>query len=156
MGNASLPQDREVKDEHYGALVREMIFAPPARILMTDDALVHSARLREHLFDLEQASSGLAAGFEGFVGKLHGVCGTLALILHLTENPKEASSYPVEESTIEKVRRLVLDFILPHAFEFYRGAEGTNGDRMRRIASWILTSGKQRIIPSDLTTNVAD
>src|SRR5262249_23722275 len=40
--------------------------------------------------------------------------------------------------------------------EFYRGAEGTNGDRMRRIASWILTSGKQRIIPSDLTTNVAD
>jgi hypothetical protein len=156
MGNAGFPQDREIKEEHYGALVREMYIAPPARLLMSDDALAHMERLRQHIFNLEQASSGLAPGFETFVGKLHGVCGTLALILHIAENPKEAAADRVEETTIEKVRRLVLDFILLHAFEFYRGAEATNGERLRRLASWILTSGKRRIVPSDLTTNVAD
>src|SRR5262249_39028492 len=82
--------------------------------------------------------------------------GTLALILHLAEAPRQRFAEPVEENTIEKVRRLMLDFILPHGFEFYGGADGTNGDRLRQIASWILTSGKKRLVASDLTTNIAD
>src|SRR5262249_48084747 len=81
----TLPQDRAVHDELYGNLVREMFLAPNARQIMTDEALAHMDDLREHLFNLEQASGGLALGFKSFVGKLHGICGTLALILHLTE-----------------------------------------------------------------------
>jgi hypothetical protein len=49
----------------------------------------------------------------------------------------------------------MLDFILPHAKEFYRGST-SEGDRLRRLASWILTSNKDRIVASDLTTNIAD
>jgi Protein of unknown function (DUF3987) len=156
MGTATFPQDREVNDGKYNALVRDMYTAKVAGVFMADNAVAEMEGLRQYIFDLEQASSGLAPGFETFVGKLHGVAGALALILHLAENPKQNRTKPVEEVTIEKVRRLMLDFILPHAFEFYRGAEATNGDRLRRLASWILTSGQQRIVPSDLTTNVAD
>ena len=47
--------------------------------------------------------------------------------------------------------------ILPHAFAFYRTAEAAaGGDRLQRLASYILTSGKPRIVASDLTSNIAD
>ena len=61
----------------------------------------------------------------------------------------------INERTIENTRRLVLDFIMPHAFEFYRASE-SEGDRLRRLASWILTAGKTRVLASDLTANVWD
>jgi hypothetical protein len=121
---------------------------------MTDDALAVMAELHKHLFDLEQLSGGLAAGFDSFVGKLAGVCGTLALILHLAHDPKDGATYAVTERTVMDVRRLVLDFILPHAFEFCRASMAA--DRLRRIASWILTSGATRVLASDLTTKVRD
>ena len=69
---------------------------------------------------------------------------------------KYGATQQVEETTVQNVRRLVIDFVLPHALEFYRASEtATDGERLRRIASWILTSGKTRILASDLTTNVA-
>jgi hypothetical protein len=156
MGLAKFRQDRASEGAAYGTLVRELIFAKPARLIMTDDALAIMAELHQHLFDLEQSSEGLAAGFSSFVGKLHGLTGSLALILHLIQDPQLGASYPVGEQTIDNVRRLTLDFILPHAFEFYRGTGATEGDRLRRVASWILTSGKQHVLASDLTTNVRD
>ena len=63
---------------------------------------------------------------------------------------------PVEATTVLNAARLVEDFILPHAFEFYRTADSvTDGDRLQQVASWILTSGKTRFVASDFTTNVA-
>jgi len=77
------------------------------------------------------------------------------LILHLIQGLREQSHASVSAETVESVDRLIRDFILPHAFEFYRTAETiTNGDRLQRIASFILISGKSRIVSSDLTTNV--
>ena len=42
--------------------------------------------------------------------------------------------------------------------EFYRTAEssGSHGDRLRKLASWILTNGQTRFVISDLTSNVVD
>ena len=78
------------------------------------------------------------------------------MILHLATYP-EKSKGPVQEKTAQDVRRLVIDLILPHAFVFYRTAEAAaRGDRLQRLASYILTSGKPRIVASDLTSNVAD
>ena len=112
--------------------------------------------LQRHLFHLEQASGGLAVGFQSFVGKLNGLAGSLALILHMAHDPQYGAAQAVDEQTIENVRRLILDFVVPHAYEFYRTSEMvTDGDRLRSIASWILTSGQTRILPSDLTSNVA-
>ena len=122
---------------------------------MTDGALAIMNDLRRHLFNLDLASGGLASGFQSFVGKLRGLSGSLALILHMAHDPQTGAADPIGEQTVENVRRLTLDFILPHAFEFYRAGE-SEGERLRRLASWILTANKTRIVASDLTTNVAD
>jgi Protein of unknown function (DUF3987) len=156
MGEPSFPQDRPCDDNEYNQLVRDLIFAKPARLIMTDDALVIIGDLRQRLFNLEQASSGLAAGFQSFVGKLHGITGALALILHMAQDPQAGATQPIDEGTAVNVRRLVLDFMLPHAYEFYTGGESQDSERLRHIASWILTSGKKRILASDLTTSVRD
>jgi hypothetical protein len=140
--------------------------AKPARLIMTDDALVVMEELHRHLYNLAAASEGLDAGFQTFVGKLDGVAGSLALILHfaqhLATDPEclqrlgSGICDPVDASTVENVRRLMLDCLLPHAREFYCGAGTTGGERLRRLASWILTCGKDRILASDLTSNVAE
>jgi Protein of unknown function (DUF3987) len=154
MGSPSLPQDRRSEDDGYGNLVRELyIAAPAARLIMTDAALGIMERLRTRLFDIEQAAIGLAPGLGTFAGKLHGVAGSLALLLHMAADPQQAMADPVGEETAMKVERLINGFILPHACEFYR--RGPAGEHLRTVASWILTSGRSRILPSDLTTNVA-
>jgi hypothetical protein len=156
MGEPSFPQDQPCDDKDYNELVRALIFAKPARLIMTDDAIAVMTGLRQQLFDLEQASGGLAAGFQSFVGKLHGIVGTFALILHMAHDPQRGATEAVNESTAENVCKLVLDFIMPRAYQFYAGGESVDGERLRRMASWILTSGKDRILASDLTTNIRD
>jgi hypothetical protein len=155
MAPAKLAQDHPSDDEDYGRLLRELIFANPARLVMNDEALAAMNDLRAHLHKLEHASGGLADGFQTFVGKLHGLAGSLAVILHMAADPEHGATYGIEHATIENVSRLVSNFILPHAFEFYRSGE-SNGDRLKKLASWILTSGKTRLIASDVTSNVAE
>ena len=97
----------------------------------------------------------MADGFQAFVGKLPGVAGRLAVILHMAAEPEIGGGRTIEQKTIEHVRDVVVDFILPHAFEFYRTAEGlTNGERLRKLASWILTSNKPQVTARDFTRNV--
>ncbi len=63
----------------------------------------------------------------------------------------------MSRKVVEDTGRLVRGFILPHAFEFYRTAETvTDGDRLQRLASWIITNGQDRISSRDLTRNVRD
>jgi hypothetical protein len=111
--------------------------------------------LRQELHDLEAACAGMANGLQGFIGKLSGYAGRFALILHMIADPERSGCYAVSAATVENVRRLILDFIVPHAMVFYRMAEGdAEGDRIRTLPSWILTSGKVRIVASDLVKNV--
>jgi hypothetical protein len=156
MASTQFALDRPADDEAYGNLIHKLLAAQPQRLVMTDAALAVMTDLRQHLHEVEQTSGGLATGFQAFVGKLHGIAGRLALILHLATYP-EKSKGPVQEKTAQDVGRLVIDLILPHAFVFYRTAEAAaGGDRLQRLASYILTSGKPRIVASDLTSNVAD
>jgi hypothetical protein len=151
------PLDKQSDGEQYDLLVRELFFAKPQSLIMSDGALEVMKVLQRELHDLEQVSGGLADGFQSFVGKLSGYAGSLALILHMAHDPNKGALRAIEPGTVEHVRRLIRDFILPHAFEFYRTAESiTDGDRLRKLASWILTSGKARILASDLTSNIAD
>jgi hypothetical protein len=141
--------------EDYRKLTRRLIALPRAGFSLADDALPVMDDLRRRIHDLEQAAGGLANGFQGFLGKLSGYAGSLALILHLAHDPEEARMRQVSRQTAENVRRLVMDFILPHAFEFYRTAETvTEGDRLQRIASWIVTAKRDRVTSRDLVRNV--
>jgi hypothetical protein len=159
VGSAKLPLDMPSDDTAYRGLVHKLCATQPLPPLLTlsDAALATMHELLAHLYELEQATGGLADGFQAFVGKLPGVAGSLALILHLASDPSAGARRQVEQATVEGVKRLVNEFILPHAFEFYRSAESTtNGDRLKKLASWILTSGERRFVASDLTSNVAD
>jgi Protein of unknown function (DUF3987)/RepB DNA-primase from phage plasmid len=148
-------RDCPCNTQSYDALVQELLFAPSQVLSLSDAALGSMNELREHLHELELITGGLAEGFQSFIGKLHGLAGSLTLILHKIAEPNGGTI--VEKATVNDVQRLVDDFILPHARVFYQCAEeATNGDRLRKIASYILTSGKTRLVASDLTVNVAD
>jgi len=104
----------------YDRLTQKLIGAGHARLILADDAVPAMERLRRHLHELEQVAGGLADGFQAFLGKLPGLSGSLALILHMVSDPIEGRLHPVSRETVEDVRRLVIEFLLPHAFEFYR------------------------------------
>jgi hypothetical protein len=153
----SLARDCESGDdqENYQSLVYKLIRAKHQRLLLSDPALVLMNDLRAHLHKVEQAAAGLSDGLQAFVGKLAGIAGRLTVILHVAETP-ENTPREVAAMTVAHVHRLVLDFILPHAVEFYRSTEElTNGERLRKIASWILTSQQQVIAARDLIRNVS-
>jgi hypothetical protein len=157
MGLARLPIDRVSDVNAYNKLVSDLIKAAPNELMLSDPALEVMKELHKHLHELACNAGGLARGFQSFVGKLQGMAGNLALILHMAADPEGGTAKPVGQNTMENVRKLVIDFILPHAFEFYRSAESIiNGDRLKRFASWILTSGQPRFVVSDLTSNIAE
>jgi Protein of unknown function (DUF3987) len=142
--------DTAVNAEAYQLLIRQLASMKPADIILADEALPVMEDLRRRLHDLEQVGDGIAHGFTGFVGKLAGYAGSLALILHLISAPE--GTRLVSRQTVDNVKKLVLDFILPHAREFYRTADTvTGGDRIQRIASWIMTSGVKVVTPRELT-----
>jgi hypothetical protein len=159
MGPSEFPRDIPVDGpfDEYNRLTTRLIAAPPQRLSLSDPALEIMQDVRRHLHELEQAAGGLAEGFQAFIGKMAGLAGSLALILHMARDPHHGPSSPVPAGVVEAVRRLVVDFVLPHAFEFYRTAETvTDGDRVQRLASWIITSGQAQISSRDLTRNVWD
>jgi hypothetical protein len=156
MRSSSLPIDRPSGDDEdeYQTLLFKLIKATPRRLFFSDEALVVMNDLRAHLFNLEQASDGVAFGFQAFVGKLSGIAGRLALILQLATYPDDVSE-TIHVPIANHIRSLVHDFILPHAFEFYRQAEEmSGGERLRAIASWILTSKEKVVASRDLSRNV--
>jgi hypothetical protein len=137
--------------ERYGQLIRRLAAQAPYQLFLSDEACARMEELRRRLHEIEQAAGGLAEGFQGFVGKLPGVAGNLALILTLVANRNAGE---VSAGTIGNVATIIEDFILPHAHEFYAGSAVS--EPLQRLTSWILTSGKDRIVPSDLTVNVRD
>jgi hypothetical protein len=155
VNGSSFPIDRPTtaEAEHYAQLLCHLAELEPQKLWLADDAVSPMTKLRRYLHDLEQTSAGIADGFQGFVGKLAGVAGSLALILTIVRNIDHTQA-EVQRTTIEDITMLMQEFILPHALEFYRKAAAI--DPLQRLASWILTSGKTRIVPSDLTVNVAD
>jgi hypothetical protein len=157
MGPPSPAEDKPNNDVAYDALVRSLLLAKPERLILDDDALAAMHALRQEIYNLEMASAGVVEGFPTFVGKLPGYAGRLALILHMIADPKNGATSAVVPATVESVRRLVMKFIVPHALVFYRAAESAAaGDRLKRIGSWLLTSGKRRIVASDLMANVRE
>jgi len=155
MRASTLPQDRQSDDqESYQRLVYKLIRAEHRRLFLSDPALKIMNDLRAHLFELEQAAGGLADGLQAFIGKLAGMAGRLALILQAATYP-DSIGQQIEAPIVARVFTLVIDFILPHATEFYRSTEeATSGERLRKIASWILTNQQKIITARDLTRNV--
>ncbi|MBA3517609.1 MAG: DUF3987 domain-containing protein [Rhizobiales bacterium] len=158
MGPSKFPEDAPAHEpfREYDRITRTLINAAPAKMRFADEGLDAMDDLRRDLFNLEQVSGGLAEGFQAFAGKLPGLAGSLALVLHMAEKPRDGGVRPVSQAIAIAVQRIVRDFILPHAFEFYRTADTvTDGDRIQKAASYVLTSGAARVLVSDFTRNVS-
>jgi len=153
----TLPMDIDCTEtnEDYERLIYELIALPPQQLRLTDAAIEAMATLQTHLHNLEQVGEALSEGFEGFIGKLAAYAGVLTIILHLIDNPKEAVRNFIGRPVVEKVDRVIRDFLLPHAHEFYSQGEG-EGERLRKLASYVLTCGRGRLRLADLTNNVRD
>jgi hypothetical protein len=136
--------------------VYELLKLPPQRFQLTNGAADAMAELQQHLYDLEQVGEALAEAFEGHIGKLKAYAGVLTVILHLIADPKEAIRLSaIGRQTVEKAGRLIKECLLPHAREFYSRNEG-EGERLRKLASYILTCGLTRVRLTDLTSNVRE
>jgi hypothetical protein len=158
VGSSHFGEDNPVGRESiaYEQLTRACLQLQPTRLTMTEEAMRVMDGLRRYLDDMEKSTKGVSSGLPGFIGKLAGLAGSLAIILHLIENPIVNASEEVQVDTIANVERLIKEFILPHAFIFYRTAEdATGGEKLRRLASWLLTKERKRFVASDLTTGVA-
>jgi hypothetical protein len=152
------PQDIDCTEatKNYTALMYELLKLQPQRFYLTDGAVDTMAELQQHLYSLEQVGEALSEAFEGHVGKLKAYAGVLAVILHLITHRAEAVKLSaIGRPIVESAARLIKEFLLPHAREFYSRNEG-EGERLRKLASYVLTSGLARIRLTDLTSNVWD
>jgi len=152
------PQDIDCTEatNAYNALVHELLQLPPQRFYLTNSAADAMAELQHHLHSLERVGAALTEAFEGHIGKLKAYAGVLTIILHLITHRAEAVKLTaIGRPSVEKAARLIKEFLLPHAHEFYNRSE-SEGERLRRLASYVLTCGKDRLRLADFTTNVRD
>jgi hypothetical protein len=90
-------------------------------------------------------------GFQGTCSKLHGTHARYAMLLHLLEAPQDQT---IATDAVERAGRLVHEFLLPQARDFFSGLTGSPTRRMTDIAGWILTKEPKRFLASDLTTGI--
>jgi hypothetical protein len=164
MSETTFREDRPSNHNGYKFFVEGLIALPPRALEMTDEAVEAMAGLHKTIFDLSKTFDGMGA-YQSFLGKLDGMCGSLALILHLASGRNIGGLICVDESggygsvgagVVEKVRKIILDFVIPNGLEFYLGGHAPEAEQMRRLASYVLTSNKDKIRASDLTKNIAD
>jgi len=146
---------QEIEDSHaslsWENMIRRLTALQPHRLQSSDGALQHFEAFQREMMAFE-AIKGLGSKFTTFIGKLAGMQGAIALILHLMDNLWDE---PVSGNAAERAGRILKDFCVPHAMAFY-GTTGDSGDveQMRALASYVLTADKDRFIPSDFSANV--
>jgi hypothetical protein len=121
---------------------------------MDEAALAVANEFQDFVFDTEHVE-GLGESFCAFMGKLSGVHGSLMLNLFLADNPDNVYAAPVGRDVAERAMRILRDFAIPHALALYRqSTDKVDWDYLRTVASFILTSTKDRFTVSDFTSNV--
>lgn len=151
-GDRGLDVPMEAGDAWNGIIERLLNIAPDLVCEFTDDALAIRDEVLDRIYELEQGEV-LGSKFVGFVGKLPGVWGRLCLTLHMIAAP---GSVWVPYSIAVTARDLVFDVVLPTAARVYleMGGAGGNLEATQSIAGYILTKRLERLVMSDLTSNV--
>lgn len=101
---------------------------------LSQEAQTERERIAEVLFTLGQGESEGPA-WQGFVGKLAGVWGALALLLHAMWGCRAADR--VDGITAGRASRLIEEFVLPHGLCFYRHLVGSAQTENRAIAGFL-------------------
>jgi hypothetical protein len=95
--------------------------------------------------------SDFGPGFQGTCSKLHGTHARYALLLHLLDAPDEPC---IPAATVERASRLIHQFLLPQARDFFAGLTGSPERLQQDVAGWILTKAKPRFLASDVSTGI--
>jgi hypothetical protein len=158
MNEPQEPQDIDVHpvSKKYTELVYGLLNLKPQRFTLTDSAVDVMAELQHHLYTLERVGGVVSEAFTSHIGKLKAYAGVLTLILYVIDNPREAVKLSaIGKPAVEKAARLIKDFLIEHAREFYSRSEGET-ERTRRLAGYVLCCGKNRLRLADFTTNTRD
>jgi hypothetical protein len=151
---AGMGEDTESSQPYgYANIIERLLnVAPNLRIQLSDGAHEVREDVQRRVFSLEQ-SEVLGARFVGFCGKLVGLWGRLALVLHLISG---ADARPVSRAVAENAQRLLFRSVLPNAARVYTamGGAGADMEATQSVAGYILTKRLVRILMSDLTSNV--
>lgn len=140
----------------YTARIQGLVDISPASQAVFSDA-AHEVRedVERELFALEQGDA-LGSKFSAFVGKLPGMYGRLCLVLSYLE--PTGLGYIVNERTAMMARSLIRNSVVPHAAKIYTtiGSPGVSSslEGMQGIAGYILSKKLERIVMSDMTSNV--
>lgn len=159
MAPGGLGQDAPEGDAEaaYDGLVDYILGLPSLVAVMSDEAMAERQAAERRLHEMEQADA-LGGAFTSFIGKLHGIWGRLALVLHAASRaPQQGGMVErVEAATAKQASRLVFDFILPSAARVYvaMGGGSGKGEPVKDVAGYILTKKLDRLLASDLTRNV--
>lgn len=156
LGKPTLPEEIETEAtaEEYARVLSYLAELQPARILSSADAHEVVREFQAQIHEYEQ-SGIFSKGMTGFLGKLPGVLGSLALVLHLLSDPESGRETAVSGATMRAARTVLDAFVIPHAMEFYRAVDDkTDGEIVRSVASYLLTSDGSRYRASDFAANV--
>lgn len=156
VGPGRVAEDCRSSNTVYADLIEAAAELGPMQFEFDDAALTIAARFRQRTHDLQLAAETARPGFAQFVGKLDGLFGTFALLFHIAEGVEHWFLERVSREAAERVEALFLDFIMPHAFEFYGYADHAGGtDKLRKVASWVLTAGRERFTARDAMREVS-
>lgn len=156
MGRAKRSQEVEsdAPKKDYEVVINELIKVPPCGLVMDEGAMKAAEEFQDYIYTLENMD-GLGKGFCGFAGKMSGTHGSLALVLHMAEDPEHAALEAVSERVVRNAERILRHFCVPHALELYSStSDGADWEYLRKLASFVLTSPKERFTASDFTNGV--
>lgn len=155
MGPPALGQDvpQGRSEEAYTELVARLVGMPTLFAQLAPGARAERERFEQWLFEFEQ-SDALGGSFSSFLGKLAGIWGRLALVLHAIEPGISAEIVAARHA--EAATRLIVEYLIPSAARVYvsMGSPASNIGVTRDIAGFILVKKLERIVASDLSRGV--
>lgn len=139
--------------EAYTSLIENMVHGPTIWAELSPAARAERERFEKWLFEVEQ-SDALGGAFSAFLGKLAGLWGRLALVLHAIDPGISTEIVAVRHA--EAATRLVVEYMIPSAARVYVSMGGASASisTTRDVAGFILVKKLDRIVASDLSRNV--
>lgn len=154
MTGSEFPQEVEndFAQAGYDNLCMRLMALKPINMKASDGALEVFHKFQIYIHELEKMQA-MGEHFCAFVGKLTGIQGSLSLLLHLMDD--DAVYEPVSRSAAERATEILNDFVIPHGLEFYSSTlDKGDWTALRALASFVLTSSKERFTAADFTAGV--
>jgi hypothetical protein len=135
----------------WNTICQRLTEVPASNLHLSPEAAEVRWRVEEVTFTMGQ-SEAEGEAWQGFVGKLLGVWGSLTLILHhLHGNPPQGA---VSGRIAELAEEVMRDFIIPHGLVFYRTVFQNDAANQRSLATFIATRKTRTVKRRDISRGV--